>query len=262
MVKRWERVKVGNRIIKESICTSDNLDTLSYFQEVFFYRLIVNCDDYGRMDGRVKILKSKLFPLKVLEDEDNTEALYSLTDAKLILLYQVCDHQYIQIVNWNRHQIVRNKKSRYPAPSDNNCIQLNSIDNNCGSNPIQSKSESESESVSESNPIAEMISEGQWLTLIQKGFSREKIISTIQSISWDDIKWKNPLKPNPYGYLLKVLQNSHDNEQATPGQKTVNAQKYHQRTEGYSDKDPSPDEIMSYLNEELKAQEEANHGRM
>ena len=53
-----------NRIIKESICTSDSIDSLSWFEEVLFYRLIVNCDDYGRFDGRPSIIKSRLFPLK------------------------------------------------------------------------------------------------------------------------------------------------------------------------------------------------------
>ena len=53
-----------DRIIKESICTSDTIDKLSWFEEVFWHRLTVNCDDYGRFDGRPAILKSRLFPLK------------------------------------------------------------------------------------------------------------------------------------------------------------------------------------------------------
>jgi len=54
-----------NRIIKESICTSNNLDSLLPEEEVFFYRLLVNCDDYGLMDARLSILRAKLFPLKL-----------------------------------------------------------------------------------------------------------------------------------------------------------------------------------------------------
>ena len=53
-----------NRIIKESICTSDDIDRLSWFEEVVWYRLIVNCDDFGRFDGRPAIIKNRLFPLK------------------------------------------------------------------------------------------------------------------------------------------------------------------------------------------------------
>ena len=43
-----------NRIIKESICRSEEIDSLSWFEEVLFYRLIVTCDDFGRYDGRAK----------------------------------------------------------------------------------------------------------------------------------------------------------------------------------------------------------------
>ena len=53
-----------NRIIRESICTSESIDGLSWFEEVLFYRLIVSCDDFGRYDGRAAIIKNRLFPLK------------------------------------------------------------------------------------------------------------------------------------------------------------------------------------------------------
>lgn len=43
-----------NRILKESITTSETLDSLSAEEERLFYRLLVICDDYGR--GRVASL--------------------------------------------------------------------------------------------------------------------------------------------------------------------------------------------------------------
>ncbi len=36
-----------SRILKESICTSENLATISAEAEVLFYRLIVKADDFG-----------------------------------------------------------------------------------------------------------------------------------------------------------------------------------------------------------------------
>lgn len=50
-----------NRILKESVCTSDTIAKLTWFEEVLFYRLIVNCDDYGRFDGRPQIVKTDCF---------------------------------------------------------------------------------------------------------------------------------------------------------------------------------------------------------
>ena len=131
-----------NRIIKESICSSDNLDTLTWFEEVFFYRLIVNCDDYGRMDARPAILRARLFPLK------------SLRTAGMITLYVVDGRPYLQLRTWERHQSVRAHKSKYPPPeageeqSENIRMQPHTNAGECPRNPIQSESNS--------NPIRSM----------------------------------------------------------------------------------------------------------
>ena len=53
-----------NRILKEGICTSDQINELTWFEEALFYRMIVNCDDFGRFDGRIQVIKNRLFPLK------------------------------------------------------------------------------------------------------------------------------------------------------------------------------------------------------
>jgi hypothetical protein len=157
-----------NRIIKESICTSDNVDRLSAFHETVFYRLIVNCDDYGRMDARPKILASKLFPLKDIRAAQMEDALRALTSAELVTLYRVGGKPFLQMKTWDRHQSVRAKKSKFPGPdeadaeemadvvighyvkADDGCMQADA--SKCKqmqanvpviqSNPIQSESES------------------------------------------------------------------------------------------------------------------------
>ena len=133
-----------NRILKESICTSDTLDQLNSFQENVFYRLIVNCDDFGRMDARPKILAAKLYPLKDIRAEQIANALQALSSAGLVILYEVGGKPFMQMKTWERHQQIRAKKSKYPGPdgkittSDINCNQLKSDDSKCPRNPIQS----------------------------------------------------------------------------------------------------------------------------
>jgi len=136
-----------NRIIKESICTSENIDQLSAFQETFFYRLIVNCDDYGRMDGRPKVLSSRLFPLRDIKLSQITDALNALLAAELIILYEKDGHPYLQMKTWDHHQTIRAKKSKYPDINDENvqistseiiCKQMNADASKCSRNPIQS----------------------------------------------------------------------------------------------------------------------------
>ena len=139
-----------NRILKESICTSESIDRLSWLEEVTFYRLIVNCDDYGRMDARPPILRARLFPLKTLTDKQVQSAIESLRSAGMIDLYKVDGRSYLQIRQWARHQQIRSKKSKFPAPDANlqsDDIKCNQMISN--SPVIQSESEYESESESE-----------------------------------------------------------------------------------------------------------------
>lgn len=122
-----------NRIIKESICTSENIDRLTDFQEVFFYRLMVNCDDFGRFDARPKLLSSMLFPLRDVTKEEIEEALDALQRADLITVYVVDGHPYLFMNKWEKHQTPRATKSRFPDPesSSNDCRQMNTSENNC-----------------------------------------------------------------------------------------------------------------------------------
>ncbi len=106
-----------NRILKESICTSPNIERLSWFEEVCFYRLLVHCDDYGRLDARPALLKARLFPLR--EDLDSValaQAMESLEAVGLIERYTVQGQPYLQLPTWAKHQRIRNQRSRFPAP--------------------------------------------------------------------------------------------------------------------------------------------------
>lgn len=120
-----------NRILKESICTSDSIDGLGWFEEVLFYRLIVNCDDFGRFDGRPAIIKNRLFPLKeTLTVKAVTGAINKLASAGLVTLYMFEGKPYLYLPTWNYHQTVRAKRSKYPAPEDG-CESVNTSEIIC-----------------------------------------------------------------------------------------------------------------------------------
>ena len=139
-----------NRIIKESICTSDTIDQLNWFEEVLFYRLIVNCDDYGRFDGRIIVIKNRLFPLRDNITAKSIEnAINKLVSVGLVCCYMANGKPFLYLPTWNEHQNVRAKRSKYPEPSEetdeNNlhtsdckCMQMQADVPVIQSNPIQS----------------------------------------------------------------------------------------------------------------------------
>lgn len=139
-----------NRIIKESICTSEEINQLSAEAENFFYRLMVNCDDYGRFHARRGILLGRLYPLRFQMDAKKIdELLIELIAANLIFIYYVNEIAYLQVCTWAEHQTIRNKRSKFPDPEeaghyiidldsyenlkaiDFNCEQVNTLDDIC-----------------------------------------------------------------------------------------------------------------------------------
>lgn len=130
-----------NRIIKESICTSEEIDKLSDQAENFFYRLMVNVDDFGLFDARPVIIKARCYPLKSIDINRIQMLLDELHRNDLIKLYTYEDKPYLAITTWSKHQQIRAKRAKFPTfemGSEIICNQLISDDSNCTRNPIQS----------------------------------------------------------------------------------------------------------------------------
>ena len=128
-----------NRIIKESICTSEDIAGLSMGAEILFYHLMVKVDDFGVYFGNEQIIKNTCFPLKSSEIKvKQVESwLNELVKAGLLFAYVAEDgKKYVQFTKWAKHQQIRAKKSKYPL-FDSTCNQLIADDSNSCRNPIQ-----------------------------------------------------------------------------------------------------------------------------
>lgn len=108
------------RFLKESICTSESLASLDAETERFWYRLIVQCDDYGRMDARPAVLRAACFPLMLdtVGESDVVRWLENLTFAGMISLYAINGKPYLCIASFNAYNSPRAKASKYPNPQD------------------------------------------------------------------------------------------------------------------------------------------------
>ena len=141
-----------NRMIKDSIHSSDKVNAMTDFQFRLWVNLITYVDDYGRGDARPAIIKGSCFPLRErLTLKEIGAALTGLAGIGCVVLYEVDGRPYLCFPNWEKHQQIRNKRSKFPAPPDN----LQAIDINCNqllsnvpviqSNPIQVETEVETE---------------------------------------------------------------------------------------------------------------------
>ena len=123
-----------NRVIKESICASEDLNALSPGAEILFYRLIVKVDDFGTFYGNAQLVKNACFPLKTdkeLKERQVEKWLNELSAVGLIILYTAADGRtYLQMTGWMKHQQCRAKNPKFPL-FDDSCKQMISIDSKC-----------------------------------------------------------------------------------------------------------------------------------
>ncbi len=170
-----------NRIIKDSIHTSDTCNEMTDFQFRLWVNLITYVDDFGRGDARAAIIKGTCFPLRErLTNKDIESALAGLAGLGCISLYEVDGKSYLCFPTWEKHQSIRNKKSRFPAPPDNlqkvesNCNQLQANVPVIQSNPNTNPNQNTNSAPARADTPAQRQKYGQygWVRLTQEEYSR------------------------------------------------------------------------------------------
>ena len=146
-----------NRILKESIRTSKDVNALSDFQFRVWAYLITYVDDYGRGSADPELLKGLCFPRrKGVTEKQISEALSVLASTGMINFYCVDGESYFYFPTWEKHQTIRAAKSKFPEPQAveqvqadaSNCTQMQADVPVIQSNPIQSESNPNPESES------------------------------------------------------------------------------------------------------------------
>lgn len=102
------------RYLKPGICDSASFEAIKLpISETLYYRLLVNVDDFGRMDARASLIKSYCFPLKEKLTSDSVQKMLAdLQQAGLIILYQADGKEYLQLTKWDN--VPRAKVSKCP----------------------------------------------------------------------------------------------------------------------------------------------------
>lgn len=124
---------MSNRLLKDSIRTSESIDQLSPEGERLFYRLLLVAEDWGRFDANPKVLISFCFPLKTgsITPEMMNTWLQELAAVEIITLYTVDGKNYGAFAQWAKHNNMRNKHSKFPEPPVSTCEHLQTIASNC-----------------------------------------------------------------------------------------------------------------------------------
>jgi uncharacterized phage protein (TIGR02220 family) len=120
---------VPTRYLKPGICDSEKIDRIqSPIAENLYYRLLTNVDDFGRMDARPSVVRSKCFPLRENLTSDTVLTwMHDLAQAGLIILYVVDGKPYLQFTGWdNKPRADESKCPPVPADADK-CMQIPTV---------------------------------------------------------------------------------------------------------------------------------------
>lgn len=107
-----------NRIIKESIWTSPNLNALSPLAELHFYKLLPLTDDWGCFEATPLVVKGICYPLRAATPPSSI-LMYQkeLSDNGLIKMWSVGGRDFAEFVLFEKHNGILNRHSpKTPCP--------------------------------------------------------------------------------------------------------------------------------------------------
>lgn len=119
-----------NRIVRESILTSESVCSLDWGEEVFYRRLMHIVDDYGRHEANPQLLRSRCYPLQVdkVRVADITRWMAACQKAGVIVLYEAGGKAYVQIEKFGQQQ--RSPSKHPPPPTSAEPLLANDINRN------------------------------------------------------------------------------------------------------------------------------------
>lgn len=102
------------RTIKPEFFTSEDIVTLTPLARLFYVSLWCEADREGRFSWRPVTLKMRYLP----GDDCNIDGLANeLTDAGLIVIYEVEGKLYAEIPSFKNHQVINNRESESIIPA-------------------------------------------------------------------------------------------------------------------------------------------------
>jgi hypothetical protein len=112
-----------NRMLRDWT-DSEKVNSLSPQEERMFLRLIMKADDYGCYYADTRLLRASLFPLLIdtVREADISRWMAACQKAGLIVLYEVANKRYLQIVDFK--QRLDKARAKYPLPNENHAVDV------------------------------------------------------------------------------------------------------------------------------------------
>jgi hypothetical protein len=106
-----------NRYTREGINDSKTINRLSWQGEVFYRRLMLAVDDFGRFEADTELLRCELFKrqLSKVSEDDIERLLAECQDVEALFMYVIGGKRFLVMNKWEQG---RAKYSKYPPPPE------------------------------------------------------------------------------------------------------------------------------------------------
>lgn len=182
---------MANRILRDWTC-SETINEISESAEIFFTRLIMKADDFGRFYGSPKLLKAQLFPLKDYSFKSIEKWRDECVKIGIIFIYESDGKEYLEIRDFN--QRLRLMKSKFPEPLTVDCqmtVNCQTID---GLKRNRNETENEVETEEETKDLQAGVSDSKkiilfdsWWQAFDKKVGKEKTQKRWLSLSIEEM---------------------------------------------------------------------------
>lgn len=190
-------------MLSRSLSTSEKFANLSAqcelaeFCQVLYVMLIPHTDDFGKLQGDPFTVKHQCFPASPRSIPEFATALTALHNAELLIWYEVTGKKFIQITNFDPHQVGLSKrtKSRFPEIPEIPEVHGNSV--------------KVSETPAPSEKITEIPSELNLTELKGTELKRTELVQQQPQIERDAIPEAKPPNGNGHGPAPLLRRNPH-----------------------------------------------------
>lgn len=105
------------RFLRPGIRTSERWNKAGFFAQSLYVGILTLVDDFGRYDGRARLLHGECFSLRDdVKPHQTAAALKELSSCGLIQLYGIEGKEYLQVLQWQERS--RSEQSKFPDPPE------------------------------------------------------------------------------------------------------------------------------------------------
>jgi len=110
----------GKRLIHKNVCTSKKIAALTWFEEVLYYRILINADDHGMFFSTAGSVLEMCFPIRkaarktAFPSIKSTElGIKKLISVGLMEFKTINERRVLHVKDWNKYQYLRSDRAKH-----------------------------------------------------------------------------------------------------------------------------------------------------